>query len=232
MDRNSFQENLKFEVKKQGADFINFVDISDLTKKENRGYSSAVLVGIKLSKNYLNAVSSIPNYVEQKIENNQIHSDEFHLAEIKTDEIADYIANYISLIGFGAFSQSEKTLYNAGDYDKNCNPTPLHNKKIAVLGGLGWIGNNNLLVTTDFGSAISMCAVLTDAPIETNNYVPIESLCGDCRICKDICTVDALKGSVWKTTKSRDEMIDVNKCNPCLRCLVFCPWTKKYANKK
>lgn len=231
MDIDLFQEKLQVEVEKLGADFISYIDISDLTEKENKGYSNAILVGKKLSQSYINTIINTPNYIELMIENNQIRSDEFHLAELKTDKIADYIANYISSNGFKAFSQSEGNLTNAGDFDKNRKPTPLPNKKIAVLGGLGWIGNNNLLITPDFGSAISMCAVLTNAPIETNNYVPIESQCGDCRICRDICPVDALKGSKWQTTKSRDEMIDVDKCSPCLKCLAFCPWTIKYTNQ-
>lgn len=232
MEINLFQVKLKSEAEKQGANLITFVDISGLTKEENRGYPGAILMGIKLSKSYLNTITSSSNYIEQIIENNQISHDEFHLAEIRVDQIADNIALYISSNGYGAFSQSEKNLYNAGNYDKNRKPTPLPNKKIAVLGGLGWIGKNNLLVTPDFGSAISMCAVLTDAPIEPDNHPIIDSLCGDCKICKDICSADALKGNVWEPTKSRDEIIDVYKCNPCLKCLAFCPWTMKYAKTK
>ena len=29
----------------------------------------------------------------------------------------------------------------------------------------------------------------------------------------------------------RDDLIDVFKCNSCLKCLVFCPWTQKYSKK-
>ncbi len=104
-------------------------------------------------------------------------------------------------------------------------------KTIALLAGLGWIGKHNLLVTQEFGSAICMCTVLTNAPIQTVLHTPSNSLCGDCNICKNICPANALKGTSWKIGTSRNAIVDVFECSPCLKCLALCPWTQKYMKK-
>jgi hypothetical protein len=41
------------ELKNCGVNFVKVVDISMLSEKENRGYSSAILIGIVLSSNYI-----------------------------------------------------------------------------------------------------------------------------------------------------------------------------------
>lgn len=232
MKTTSFQNELKFEIDKQGADFIKFVDISNLSQKQTRGYTSAILFGIILSQDYLRKVSGIPDYVEQMVKIKQIKDDEFHLTEIKTDRIADYIAKHISENGFKAFSQSEENLFKSGEYDNNRKLTPLPHKTIAGLAGLGWIGKHNLLITPDYGSAISMCSILTDAPLKTISHKPVNSNCGDCKICENICTIKAIKGKTWKPGISRNEIIDVFLCNTCFQCVVQCPWTQKYMNEK
>ena len=89
----------------------------------------------------------------------------------------------------------------------------------------------NLLVTHEFGSAICMCPVLTDAPLKTVLHTPLNSLCGNCSICKDICPVKAIEGNTWNIKTPRDELVDVYKCNMCLKCLVHCPWTQIYMKK-
>lgn len=73
-----------------------------------------------------------------------------------------------------------------------------------------------------------MCTVLTNAPLKTVIHAPANPLCGNCNICKDICPVDAIKGNTWDIDTSRDDLVDVYKCTPCLKCLVLCPRTQTY----
>lgn len=232
MKNQYFQNKLIAEIENQGIDFMRFVDISHLPETQTKGYSIAIVMGMALSKKYLKKVCAVPNFVEQLIDKKEIQTDEFHLTEIKTDEIADYISSYISSSGFTSFSQSEESLYKVGDYDKNRQATSLPHKTIAALGGLGWFGKSNLLITPDFGSAISMCTVLTNAPLESENYSPSESLCKNCTICIDVCDSKSLKGKIWKNGITRDEIIDVQECKPCLKCMAFCPYTRKYMDQK
>jgi epoxyqueuosine reductase QueG len=164
-------------------------------------------------------------------ENNQKNEDEFHLKEAEADRLADFIAYYLTQKGYSAYSQSEDHIYLTGFYNEKTKSTPLPHKTIAVLAGWGWIGKHNLLVTKAFGSAVCMCTVLTDAPLTTVSHPSVPSLCGSCSICNRICPVKAIKGNTWEFSTSRDELVDVYKCNCCLECLVFCPWTQAYLKK-
>jgi epoxyqueuosine reductase len=215
----------------QGADFVHFVDVSHLIPEQNQGYSSAVLFGIYLSPKYLAEVTNIEDYVKQMVKNNTISTDEFHLIENKTDEMADLLAEFITQEGFTAMSQSEKNIFSAGLYKQEAKRTPLPHKAIAGLAGLGWIGKNNLLVARYYGCAISMCSVLTNAPLATVRKDFTASLCKECNVCKEICKDSALKGNAWNSQNSRDELIDVFACTTCLECMVFCPFTQEYIKR-
>lgn len=225
------ENEIKYEFKNRGADLITFVDISSLTYEQNKGYSTAILIGIVLTPDYLKKVTETNDYVKNMLLNNQINDDEFHLTELKTDRLADEMAHYLTSKGYSAYSQSEDNIYLTGFYNLKKNTTPLPHKTIALMAGLGWIGKHNLLVTPEYGSALSMCTVLTDAPLQTIYYSPMEPECGDCQICTQVCTPRAIKGKLWRSDIFRDERIDVSKCSPCLKCLAFCPYTQRYIKK-
>jgi Uncharacterized Fe-S protein len=205
------------ELKKHGVNFVKVVDISMLSEKENRGYSGAILIGIVLSSNYILRLS------KETI----LDHFEFSEKENGADKLAEWTADFIIAKGYKAYAQSERNLIN-GFYDVNTKTTPLPHKKIAMLAGLGWIGKDNLLVTQEYGSALCMCSVLTNAPLPTENKPIIMPKCGECTVCKDICPTGVIHGSIWEIGMNRDLIVDVYKCETCLKCLVNCPWTQKY----
>ncbi len=228
----SLEHELITELKNQGADFVYFVDISHLSAEQNKRYPIAILMGVVLSPGYIQKITSNPDYVQDMIRNDQISEDEFAQKEIDTDRMADFIASYLIAKEYSAYAQSENNLESTGFYDEKTKSSPLPHKTIAGLGGLGWIGKHNLLVTNEFGSAISMCTVLTDAPLTTVLHPPGNSLCGECTVCVDICSPKAINGKEWTINTSRDDLVDVFKCTSCLKCLAFCPWTQNYIQKK
>ncbi|TLX73415.1 epoxyqueuosine reductase [Labilibacter sediminis] len=223
---------LRERLQSQGVNMIHFVDISGMSPNQNRGFSSAILLGMTLSLQYLKIVSNSDDYVGQMKMDGLIDQDEFHLKELATDRIADELAKYITDSGYEAFSQSENNLLNEGVYNEKYKSTPLPHKTIALMAGLGWIGKNNLLVTPEYGCAISMCSVLTNSPLNTVWNLPTKSQCGDCSICENNCNVDALKGQTWGICASRDRLIDVFKCTTCLKCMVNCRYTQAYVTKE
>lgn len=225
----SIQAELIYKLYHQGVDFVQFVDVSALPDEQNNGLPRAILFGVSLTQEYLREISRQPDYIRKKIESGEIHHDEFELKEKKTDRLADEIAGFLQQKGFNAYSQSEGNLARTGLYNEVIQQTPLPHKTIAHLAGMGWIGKHNLLVTPEYGSAISMCSVLTDAPLETVLYLPEGSQCDDCHICVDACAPGALQGKTWDILTSRDEIVDIAHCTTCLRCLVMCPWTQRYA---
>ena len=224
----TLNRDLKIKLENQGADFIRFVNISGLTESQNKDYPHAVLFGLHLSPAYLEKVTRTPDYVKNMVRHQSMDEDEFNLKEQRTDQIADGIAAWLREKGYSAYSQSETNIETTGYYNKETRTTPLPHKTIAGLAGLGWIGKHNLLVTREYGSAVSMCLVLTDAPLDTVSQDPLPCQCGKCRICQDACPVDAIKGRTWSPESSRDDLVDVYSCTTCLMCMVLCPWTQQY----
>ncbi len=216
----TLEAELESELRNRGADIVSCIDLSQVSHRQNKGYPNALLIGIKLT----------PDYIKRISKSKHIDADEFHATEAKTDQLADYMTDYLSSKGYSAYSQSEDSLFSTGDYNESTLTTLLPHKTIAGLAGLGWIGKHNLLVSPEFGSAISMCTVLTDAPLKTVLYSPVSSQCGDCSICIDICPVNAIKGPEWRKEIHRDELVDVYLCKSCLLCMALCPWTQEYVN--
>lgn len=227
----NLENEIEHELNNRGADFVYFADISKLPATQNKNFPNAVIVGIALSPGYLKKITVIPDFIENMIRNKELDNDEFHLKEMKADSLADYLSHFLTRKGYSAYSQSEDNLYLTGSYNLKERRTPLPHKTIALLAGFGWIGKHNLLINQDLGSAFCMCTVLTDAPITTILNKSAVPACGACTICKDVCPVEAIKGTLWSKSRSRDEIVDVYKCTCCLKCMAFCPWTQAYIDR-
>jgi len=219
---------IKESLSKQGADTVNFIDISSFPDKQRLSFKKAILFCIALSKEY---VIAIRNGKEIDYDN-----DEYLSKELKVEKLADWLAEYIRQKGFKALSQSEESNLKNGyieqayidpNLQQGISFLPL--KAIARIGGLGFIGKSNLLVTEKYGSAFVMCAVLTDAPVVTKNHPVIEPKCGSCEACVVNCPANALLGNEWSTQGGRGAVVDVSKCCCALMCMVCCPWTTRYA---
>ncbi|MDH8702501.1 epoxyqueuosine reductase [Dysgonomonadaceae bacterium PH5-43] len=229
---SSFNETITNELKQQGIEFIHFVDISGLAEKQNRGFSSAILFGVKCSPEYLKRVSYNPNYVPDMVARNYFDDDEHYAHEMGMYRISDLLAEFIEENGYKAYSLSDANQIATSNFDGMFGKTMLPLKTLATHAGLGWIGKNNLLVNKEFGCCQTWGAVLTDMPLNTVlNSLPAVQ-CGNCRICLDVCEPHALKGASWQLDIQREEMIDVDKCTTCLKCMVHCPWTQRYMNKE
>ena len=226
---------LKSEIReiltRWGATFVHFVDISDLSFQQDKGLNTAILFGLPLSPEFIREVAETDDYVEQLVRNNRQDEDEFSLKELEAGRMADDLADFLASKNYLVYSQSDKNLERNGSYDFQNHSTQLPHKTIAVLAGMGWIGKNNLLIANELGSALSMCSVLTNAPLPTSTNAEVHPKCGNCTICKDVCAVGAIKGINWEKSIVRDERIDVYQCTTCLKCLVHCPWTQTYARK-
>lgn len=219
---------IEAELAPHGASFVHFVDLSSLPKERSRGFPTAILIGISLSKEFVKKVTDSPDYVEDLIRSKDFSSDEYLQKEQQVDRLADQIEDFLSQKGYSAVSQSEARNLRNGLFDEEKKSSILPHKTIANLAGLGWIGKNNLLVTKEFGCAFCMCTVLTDAPLKPISRPPSDSHCHQCEVCKMVCPTDAIFGTIWKKGTPREEIVDVEKCKTCLKCMILCPWTQKY----
>lgn len=227
-----FNQEIENKLINQGVELIRFVDISHLSETQNRQFPNAIVFALPLTAGYIKEVCDTPSYVQNRIDDNyNFDDDEYFITENKTHEMADHIATYITEQGYKAFSQSDKSLIAEGKFDESHKQSLLPNKTIALLSGLGWIGKNNLLITSEYGAAQCLGTVLTDAPLGTVLCEPLYPKCGNCIACVNICERKVLKGKTWNSCTSRDEIIDVYGCSTCLKCLVHCPYTQRYCKQ-
>ena len=225
-------QNINEFLSLKGSKIVRFVDVSHLDSSQTLGYKTAVLFAIPLSAGYVRKVHANPDYVRNMIRNKEVDQDEFDRTEKRVDRLADELSEYLTSYGYDAYSQSEKHLEETDRYNYKESRTPLPHKTIALMSNLGWIGKHNLLVNPQFGSALCMCSVLTNAMLETRNHKPSVSKCGDCLVCVKACVPDALNAINWNDQLDRDDIVNIKKCTTCIQCMMACPWTQKYASSE
>jgi epoxyqueuosine reductase len=209
-------------VRNQGLGIIEFVDISVLPDAIWRGYFRAILIGSVLSKNYLRSITV----------RGDVDRSEFAQKEAFIDGCAENLAGFLISLGYHSYAQSESNIINDGLIDSKTYTSLLPHKTIALLAGIGWIGKDDLLVTTTYGSGLSICTVLTEAPIIPGRRTILAPQCGTCETCKTTCPEQAIKGNTWEIGCSRESLVDIDRCSRCLKCLVACVWTQRYAQSR
>lgn len=70
---------------------------------------------------------------------------------------------------------------------------PLVDRELAYRSGLGYYGKNCCIINPDYGSYVFIGYILTSLEL-SSDVIPIESQCGDCRLCLDACPTGALEG--------------------------------------
>ncbi len=214
-------QEIENKLKNMGGDFVSFVNISNLTNEQNRGFPYAILVGIAIHPKFIKDVFNNPDHVN-------ILDNKYMQTENKAGKVADELTEFLVNKGHKAISQSDAGLLAEGMFNFETKTSVLPHKTIALLSGLGWIGKNNLFITPQYGAAQCLGTVLTDAPLRAALHEPLLPKCGNCNICSDSCEKRVLKGKTWHMTIAREEIIDVYGCDTCLKCLVHCPVTQAY----
>ena len=194
-------------IKSKGADFVCFVNTSVLPADATDGYSCVVLFGKALSKEYINALRA-----EEKPKTKEVLN-----TERKMDTLAVKVADLLEADGYSSIAKLK--------FGR------LPHKTVALNAGLGFIGKNNLLINEQYGCAVIFGKVLTAAPFVTMSKIPTEPQCGDCNVCVDVCPAKSLRGTTWNVTTKRDEMMIRKLCNLCQKCMLWCPYTEKYARQ-
>ncbi|MGE5364402.1 MAG: hypothetical protein ACM3SM_09745 [Bacteroidota bacterium] len=187
-----------------GVDFVHFVDISMIRTDTTKEYTSAILFGKALSKEYICAIRN----------NEQPKTKEIFNVERKMDALAVKFATQIEDEGYKSIGKLKAGI--------------LPHKTVALRAGLGFIGKNNLLITQQYGCAVMFGKVLTTAPFITVGEIPKEPQCGSCTVCVEVCPTKALLGKSWSITTTRDEILTRKLCTLCHKCMVCCPYTEGY----
>jgi len=223
------ENSLKDYIKSLGASKVGFADLTSIKADARKNMDYGIAIGISLNPDVIEGISEGPR---------REYYDEYKRVNKLLDEIVLSSVKYINSLGYNAIGQT--TTYVTEDDNLT---TPLPHKTVATRGGLGWIGKNALLITTEYGPAVRISSILTDMVLAADTPVNI-SKCGKCTNCVDVCPASAIKGKLWNINITREELIDPFSCRKkarellkqnigiesaiCGKCINACPFTKRY----
>ena len=222
---------IETELLHLGADIVGFGDISELPSEVRSGMPVGVSIAVVYPKAIIRGISEFPT---------QEYRDWYDRLNERLDVIITGGAAMLRAMGFDAIAQTREHV-GIGAIGNN---TVLPHKTVATRAGIGWIGKSALLVTAQFGSAVRLSSILTNAPLITAQAIN-KSSCGDCMICAGACPAGAVSGKLWEVSLYRDEFFDPDKCRKtarersrqsfgddnmtiCGKCIEICPHTRNY----
>lgn len=212
----------------RGACLVGFADVESLSSMTG-GLPRAVSIAVALDPAVIRAISEGPTreyFAEYKRVN--------ELLAI----LCDRAARALVKLGKEARAVEPTTAH----FDDRTLSMPVQHKTIATRAGLGWVGKSALLITKQYGPAIRLSSVLTDAEFTTGEPVDASG-CGDCRCCVDCCPAGAIVGGHWSVGAARESIYDAFACRDIARrlagrhgidaticgiCINACSWTQKY----
>lgn len=223
-------DELKKVLQAAGAELIGYADMTGI---ENCDYPIGVAVGVPLSPVVVVGITDGPT---------KAYHQEYHRLNSLLDEIVTAGTLFLQKCGYQAFAQ---TVEHA-KWDKDwCTAVP--HKTVSTRAGLGWIGRSCLLVTAQFGSALRISSLLTDAPLEPLGTPINDSRCHVCDECRKYCPAQSIYGTDWHAGLSREKIFDRFSCKDkqlelmqrrtginqglCGKCIVVCPYTRRYVRE-
>jgi ribosomal protein S18 acetylase RimI-like enzyme len=207
---------------------VGFADVRDLSTIAG-GLPRAVSIAVALDPAIIREISNGPTpeyFAEYKRVNDLLAG------------LCERVAGILAKLGKEARTIEPTTAH----FDERTLSMPVQHKTIATRAGLGWIGKSALLITKEYGPAVRLGSVLTDAEFRTGDPVD-ESHCGDCHRCVDRCPAGAIVGRHWSVDAARESIYNAFACRDtakslagqqeihatiCGICINACPWTQKY----
>ena len=225
----SIEESIRQLASRLGASRIGFADVSCLPVEITDGLTRAVSLAVALDPAVIRGLKDGPT---------TDYFAEYERANALLDQLSEQVADVLR----GAGHRAQALRATTEQIDKATLAVRFQHKTAATRAGLGWIGKCGLLITREYGSAVRLGSVLTDAPLETGT--PTEaSHCGDCHQCVEHCPVGAITGAGWQPGVAREHIYDATAClrtartlagrsgikaTICGICINVCPWTQRY----
>jgi epoxyqueuosine reductase len=221
-------DELKQMLINQGAALVGFGDMSEFIKDTENDMKYGVSVVVRMTPSIVKNIDNGPTedyYLEYKRLN------------LLLDHLVEDGAKFLKDKGFNALAQTTTSVKEFDNYR-----TFLPHKSFATRAGIGWIGKCALLVTEEYGSAIRISSILTNAPLELAKPIN-HGKCNSCMVCVNACPAGAASGMQWDVTKDRDDFFNPKLCREqarlraakigieetiCGKCIQICPYTQRY----
>ncbi len=193
MEKTNLSASVEKLARELGASLVGSADVEGLAELPR-----AVVIAIRHSPHVLSDPDAMPSreYVA-----------EYESFNRRLSEIAERIADLLTDAGFEARA-NRATMHTL---DRQTLAAPFPHKTAATRAGLGWIGKSALLVTHEFGPAVRLVTVLTDAPLAVGTPT-VESECGSCMACVEACPMSAITGENWVAGMERERLLDADAC--------------------
>lgn len=224
--RQEVSEELKKLLYDNGAALAGYADLTDIVPE---GMAYGVSVGINIPPEIVRSIHNGPNMDYFNV---------YHTLNAKLDSLVTLGAEYLTVKGYKAYPQTTGNTKDDEDFR-----TWLPHKTVAVEAGLGWIGKSALLVTKQYGSAIRISSLITNAELECGSSVTMPG-CGSCMLCTNACPGGAITGRNWSPGAEREELFNPHACYKkarelakksidknitlCGKCIEVCPYTQNY----
>lgn len=193
-DGSTLTGEVEERARAAGAQLVGFADLEGIAKLPR-----AVVIAMAHSPAVLRDADDMPN---------RAYSDEYFEFNRRLTEAAQGIAEVLAEAGFEARA-NPPTLERI---DAHRLAASFPHKTAATRAGLGWVGKTVLLVTEQYGPAVRLASVLTEAPLLVGEPVA-ESRCGDCVVCVEACPAGAATGEHWYAGRPREEIFDAHACH-------------------
>lgn len=225
---------IRAELLSHGADIVGFADLHEVPADARCGLPFGIAIAVKMTPAVVRGISGAPT---------REYYDEYHSLNDKLDMLVNLGAEALTMHGYQAVAQSRAFVSEKNETDYS---SALPHKTVATRAGIGWIGKSALLVTPEYGSAVRLSSILTDAPLQT--ATPVNTArCGTCMRCTQACPAGAIKGTNWALGVERDSFFDPVKCRKtarerafasigieitqCGKCIEVCPYTQMYTKR-
>ncbi len=228
----SIEERIQPLARALGASLIGFADVSCLPVEVTDGLTRAVSLAVALNPAVIRGIGNGPTAE---------YFAEYERANALLDRLAEQVARLLTEAG----SRARVFPATVAQVDRTTLSERLQHRTVATRAGLGWIGKSGLLVTKEYGAAVRLASVLTDAVLGVGTPTEAAS-CGDCRACVERCPAGAIVGRNWQMTATREQLYDAWACVKTARnftasrgikalicgvCINVCPWTQRYLTR-
>ena len=228
-EERKLARELEQTLRQAGAALVGFGDLSGICPTP---LTTGESVAVPLPPEVLEGIAEGPT---------RAYLEAYHALNAQLNAIVTAGAAFLEARGWQARAQTT----DAVTQDETWR-TPLPHKTVATRAGLGWIGRNCLLVTPEYGGAMRLSSLVTDAPLPTAEPITT-SRCGGCRRCVEACPAGALTGALWQAGMDREELFCRETCwekqrelmrertgidtDLCGQCFVVCPYTARYLQR-